>query len=84
MHDFHEADRISQIIREKIKENKLKKLHSIEIELGSVIEHGEEIRAENLEFNLRLLLKDLVDKDTKFNIKKVKGDVWKLVSIEGK
>lgn len=84
MHDFHEADRISQIIIEKMKENKLNKLTNIEIELGSIIEHGEEIRAENLEFNLKLILKNFITEKTKFNIKKVKGSSWNLVSIEGK
>jgi len=83
MHDFHEADRISQIILEKIRENKLKKLTAINLELGSIIEHDEEIKAENLEFNLKLLLKDFIDENTKINIKKVFGESWKLVSIEG-
>lgn len=83
MHDFHEADRISQIIKQKIKENKLKKLTNVEIELGNIIEHGEEIRAENLEFNLKLLLQDYLTETTKFTIKKVKASSWKLVSIEG-
>jgi len=84
MHDFHEADRISKIIIEKLKENKLKKLKKVDIELGSIIEHEEEIKAENLEFNLKLMLKDFLDENTKINIKKVYGESWKLLSINGK
>lgn len=83
MHDFHEADRIAKIILEKIRENKLKKLTAINLELGSIIEHDEEIKAENLKFNLKLILKDFIDENTKINIKKVYGESWKLISIEG-
>jgi Zn finger protein HypA/HybF involved in hydrogenase expression len=83
MHDFHEADRISKIILDKIEKNKLTKLINIEIELGQVIEHGEDILPANLDFNLRLILEKFMDKNTKISIKKVIGDSWKLVSIEG-
>jgi Zn finger protein HypA/HybF involved in hydrogenase expression len=82
MHDIHEANRISQVIIEHLKKHNLKKLQSINIELGSIIEHGEDILPENLDFNLRLILKEYIDKNTKINIKKTRGDSWKLVSIE--
>ena len=84
MHDLHEANRIAAIILEHLKKHGLKKLEKIEIELGSIIEHEQEINPENLDFNLRMILKDAVDKSTKIKIKKVKGNLWKLVSIEGK
>jgi len=84
MHDLHEANRIAQIIIEHVKKHQLKKLTSVEIELGEVIEHGQDILPENLEFNLRMILKDLVNRQTKINIKKVQDNAWKLVSIEGK
>jgi len=83
MHDFHEADRISQIIKSELEKNNLKKLNQINLELGSVVEHGEEIKAENLEFNIRLILKDYLNNKTKIIIDKVKGNGWKLVSIDG-
>jgi len=82
MHDIHEANRIAQIITEHLKKHNLKKVTDINIELGSVIEHGQDISPENLDFNLRLILKDEIDELTKINIKKVKGESWKLVSIE--
>ncbi|MBT3690478.1 hypothetical protein HOE31_01960 [bacterium] len=83
MHDIHEANRIAIIILEHYNNNKFKKLKSINIELGSIVEHGEDILPENLDFNLKMILKDIIDDDTKINIKKVKRDSWKLVSIEG-
>lgn len=84
MHDFHEANRIAQVILEHAKKHQLSKLSGINIELGQIIEHAQDILPENLEFNLRLILKDSVNQQTKINIKKVKGSAWKLVSIEGK
>ncbi len=83
MHDLHEANRISIIVLDYFKNNKLTKLNSINIELGTIIEHGEDILPENLEFNLKMILKDIINDETKINIKKVKRDSWKLVSIEG-
>jgi Zn finger protein HypA/HybF involved in hydrogenase expression len=83
MHDIHEANRIAQIILEYVNKHQLRKLTNIEIELGSVIEHGQDILPENLEFNLKMILKDLVTESTKINITKVKSGSWKLVSIEG-
>lgn len=83
MHDIHEANRIANIIREHLQKNNLKKVLDVNIELGSIIEHGQDINPENLDFNLRMILKNVVDKKTRINIKKVKADSWKLVSIEG-
>lgn len=84
MHDLHEANRIAQIIIEHLDKHGLKRLDKVEIKLGSIIEHQEEINPENLDFNLRMILKDFISPKTKINIKKVKGNLWKLVSIEGK
>ncbi|MBU1036657.1 hypothetical protein KKF32_01300 [Patescibacteria group bacterium] len=83
MHDIHEANRIAQIIIEYLRKNSLKKLTAIEIELGTIIEHGEDVLPENLDFNLKMILKDYLDENTEIKIKKTKGDSWKLVSIEG-
>jgi len=82
MHDIHEANRIAQIITEHLKKNNLSRLQSIDIELGSVIEHGEDISPQNLDFNLRMILKENITAATKINIKKVKGESWKLAAIE--
>ncbi len=79
MHDFHLADQIVKIAKEHAAKHELAKIAKIVIELGDIIEHGESIKPENLEYNIKLLLP--VDK---VEIKSIPGDIWKLVSIEGK
>jgi Zn finger protein HypA/HybF involved in hydrogenase expression len=83
MHDLHAADQILKLVLDKANENKMMKVKKILLELGSVVEHGEEINAENLVFNLKLLAKNTPARDLEVEIKKVKGDTWKLVEIEG-
>ncbi len=78
MHDFHLADQIVKIAKEYAEKNNLCRIDKIMIELGDIIEHGEGIAPENLKYNINLLL------PCKVEIKKIKGDRWKLVSIDGK
>lgn len=42
MHDFHLADQIYKAVIDHAKKNNLKKVTAVEIDLGSVVEHGEE------------------------------------------
>lgn len=83
MHDLHAADQILKVVLAHANENKLISVKKIIIELGSIVEHGEEINADNLVFNLKLLAKNTPAKNAKVEIKKVKGGSWKLVEIEG-
>lgn len=77
MHDFHLASQIVKIVKEHAKKNNLSNIKKIVIELGDIVEHGESISAENLRYNINLLLPcDVI-------IKRIKGDKWKFVSIEG-
>lgn len=78
MHDFHLADQIVKIVKEYAAKNNLAKISNIVLELGDIIEHEEGITPENLEYNIKLLMPV-----EKVEIKKVKGDSWKLVSIDG-
>lgn len=78
MHDFHLANQIVEIAKEHARQNSLSRIKKIVIELGDIIEHGENISAENLEFNIKLLMPV-----EKVEIKRIKGDKWKLVSIDG-
>lgn len=78
MHDFHLADQIVKIAQEHAVKNGLVKITKIVIELGDIIEHGESILPDNLEYNIKLLLP--VEKVV---ITTVAGDTWKLVSIKG-
>ncbi|HDQ22681.1 MAG TPA: hypothetical protein ENN28_01765 [Candidatus Uhrbacteria bacterium] len=84
MHDLHEADKILKLILNHAFQNNLKKVTMAEIELGSVIEHGDEISAENLEFNIKMLAKNTLAENLKIKINKVKGDSWVLKKIQGK
>jgi Zn finger protein HypA/HybF involved in hydrogenase expression len=78
MHDFHLAKQIVEIAKRYAKKNGLERIDQIVLELGELTEHGENIKPENLKYNINLLL------PCKIKVKKVKGDVWKLVNIEGK
>jgi len=83
MHDLHAADQILKLALEKANDNKLLLVRKIVIELGSVVEHSEEINADNLIFNIKLLAKNTPAKGAEVVVKKVKGGSWKLVEIEG-
>jgi len=77
MHDFHLANQIIKIAQEHAQKNGLKKINKIVLELGEIIEHGESISPENLKYNINLLLPCQV------KIKKIPGNKWKLIAIEG-
>lgn len=79
MHDFHLANQIAKIAKEHAKKHGLSKIKKIVIELGDAVQRGEAIKPESLEYNIKLLMPV-----EKLEIKKIKGDSWKLVSIEGK
>ena len=84
MHDLHAADQILKLVLDQANANKLLKVEKIVIELGSVVEHGQDINADNLKFNLKLLAKNTPAKEAKIIIKKVKGSFWRLKELEGK
>jgi len=84
MHDLHAADQILKLVLDTANENKLLNVEKIIIELGSIVEHGDEINPDNLKFNLQLLSKKTPAKNAKIEITRVKGNSWRLVEIEGK
>ncbi|MCX6739718.1 MAG: hypothetical protein NTZ49_00635 [Candidatus Parcubacteria bacterium] len=83
MHDLHEADKILKIILNYAEKNKLHKVLSAVIELGSIIEHGDEISPQNLVFNLQMLSKNTIAEGMNVEIVKFRGDSWILKEIEG-
>jgi len=83
MHDLHLANQILKTILDYAQKNKLKKVKSVKIVLGSIIEHGDEISPLNLEFNLRMLAKNTLAQDLAVKIKKIKGREWILQEIKG-
>ena len=82
MHDLHEANKILKVILDYAQKNKLVRVTKAVIELGSVIEHGDEISSENLEFNLLMLAKNTVAQGMEVKIEKVKGESWVLKEIK--
>jgi hydrogenase nickel incorporation protein HypA/HybF len=82
MHDFHLADTILKTVLEYAQKNGFKNIKKIELELGSILEHGEVILPENLVFNFKMLSKNTIAQNAELEIKQTKGDSWKLISIE--
>jgi len=83
MHDFHLADTIHKTIMEYAAKNDLKKITKAAIELGSVVEHGEEVLPDNLEFNIKMLSEGGIAEGLMIEITRGQGDNWTLKEIEG-
>ncbi len=79
MHDFHLAQQIIKIAQDHAQKHNLAHIRKIVIELGDIAEHDENIKPENLKYNINLLMPDI-----KVEIKKITGDIWKLKEIKGK
>ncbi len=83
MHDLHAADKVLKMALEGAKANGLSKITQIEVELGTVVEHGSEIVPENLRFNVESLARASIAAGAKVIIKKTAGNQVVLKSIEG-
>lgn len=83
MHDLHVANKIAKLILEYGQKNNLKKITKIVAELGTVVEHGEEVNPDNLKFNINLLTKNTIADNAEIEIGKIKGESWNLKEIEG-
>jgi Zn finger protein HypA/HybF involved in hydrogenase expression len=84
MHDFHLADMIYKTIMDYAEKNQLKKVTKAVVELGQIVEHGEEILAENLIFNIKMLAGGSLADGLEVEVKKTVGSDWILKEIEGK
>ena len=84
MHDIHLADKIIKKVLEFAKENKLSKVEKVDIKIGNILEHGELISPEGLNFNLKLLAKETILQNAEFIIERCdrKGE-YEIVEIEG-
>jgi len=83
MHDFLLAKKIMEVIRKYTKENHLKSVSQINLEIGKIREHSEDLKINNLKFNLKLLGKGFLTKKVKIKIKRIKKDSWRLTGITG-
>lgn len=89
MHDFLLAKEIIDELKKISQEKKLEKVGCVKIEIGQVAlahddfeEHAEDISIENLLFGLENIAKNTAFKNTKFDIKKINGDNWRITDIE--
>jgi len=89
MHDFMLAKEIVDEVLKIVEEKKLSKVSSVSVEIGQIAlahdghdEHIEDISQENLLFGIEGISKNTILKDTKFNIKKIDGDHWKITEID--
>jgi len=83
MHDFHLADSIYKVIMDYAAKNDLKKITKVSIELGSIVEHGEEILPDNLKFNIKMLAEGGPAEGLAVEIVRGSSDNWILKDIEG-
>jgi len=83
MHDLHAADRILKKVLEFGQQKKLSKITDIYIDLGVVIEHGEEISPDNFVFNIKTLSQGTIAQGMKIHLQEVKGPHIELSKIKG-
>ncbi|MFA5125258.1 MAG: hypothetical protein WC473_05570 [Patescibacteria group bacterium] len=83
MHDFHLADTIYKAIIQEAEKNNLKKITKAVIELGSIVEHGEEVLPANLDFNIKMLAEGGKADGLNIEIGRSSGNEWVLKEIEG-
>lgn len=90
MHDFMLAKEIVDDIMKIVKSEKLSQVQSVKLEIGQIAlahdgfdEHVEDISVDNLKFGIKNIAKGTVLEKTKFNIKKIQGEHWNLVEIDG-
>jgi Zn finger protein HypA/HybF involved in hydrogenase expression len=83
MHDIHAANQILKTALEYAKKNKLKKINSMSIELGKIVEHNELITPDNLKFNIGLISKNTPAENCDIIVNQVDNSELKLVEIDG-
>ena len=83
MHDLLAAQDIVKAALSEAKKKNLKKITKLIIEMGKVVDHGEAISPENLEFNINIVAKDTLAKDAQVVVKEIDEPQVRLVEIEG-
>lgn len=83
MHDLHAADRILKKVLEFGRSKKLSKITDIYVDLGRIVEHGEEISPNNFKFNIKNLSRGTIARGVKVHLRKTKSSYIKLKKIKG-
>ncbi|MCK5413584.1 MAG: hypothetical protein KAI57_04395 [Candidatus Pacebacteria bacterium] len=83
MHDIHAANQMLKTALEYAEKNNCKKINSMTIELGKVVEHDELILPENLKYNIKLISKNTIAEDCEIIVNSKDNNELKLVEING-
>ena len=90
MHDFLLAKEIADEALKIAKEKNLSKINRVLVEIGQIAlahdgheEHVEDISVENLKFGIETVAKGTLLENAKFDILKISGEHWRLISIDG-
>jgi len=83
MHDIHAANQILKTALEYAEKNNCRKINSMKIELGKIVEHNELITPENLKYNVELISKNTIAEDCEIIIISKDSSELKLVEIDG-
>ncbi|MBU0707102.1 hydrogenase maturation nickel metallochaperone HypA [Patescibacteria group bacterium] len=83
MHDLYAAQDIVEAANKTAKKKGLSKITKLVIELGVIVDHGDEIKETNLKFNIKMLAQHTLAQGAKVVVIKVKGQQCVLKEIEG-
>ncbi|MBW6441094.1 hypothetical protein K0B03_03620 [Patescibacteria group bacterium] len=83
MHDIHAANQILKTALEYAEKNKCKKIYSMAIELGKIVEHNELITPENLKYNIKLISKNTIAENCEIIVNSKNNNELKLIEIDG-
>jgi Zn finger protein HypA/HybF involved in hydrogenase expression len=82
MHDIHAAQQILNTALDYAQKNNLKKISSMIIELGKIVEHNELITPKNLRYNIELVSKNTIAENCEIIIDSKNNNELKLVEGE--
>lgn len=83
MHDLVAAQDIVKAAVQTAKKNKLKKITSIVVKLGTIVEHNQEILPSNLQFNFELVKRNTIADQARLIIKPGKGRELAVIEVRG-
>lgn len=83
MHNIHAANQMLKIALEYAEKNNLKKISSMTVELGKIVEHDELITAESLKYNIGLIARNTPAENCEVIVNQKENNKLKLIEIEG-
>jgi Zn finger protein HypA/HybF involved in hydrogenase expression len=83
MHDIHAAQQILNVALDYAQKNNIRKINSMTIELGKIVEHNELITPKNLRYNIELISKNTPAENCEIIVKTKKNNKLRLVEIDG-